>query len=561
MKYNTMPKLVVLLSLTALIIACGGGGNNTNPPAVAAEPALGHDIKTFVFTWSDVGDASYYQLFEDPDGISGFNQIGGNIAPGVQNYRHRVPLYRRTAASYLLKSCNSSGCVDSTIVNVANRLVEAVGYFKASNSEAQDQFGIAVALSADGSTLAIGSENEDSADTGNPADNNAPDSGAVYVYVRDSSGWQFQQYLKASSIALGNFFGASVSLSADGNTLAAAARGEDAVYLFARSNGSWSQTDRLTAGNPGADNFGISIDLSSDGSTLVVGADFEASLDGTPNNNDAPGTGAAYVFTNSGGWSQQAYLKAGNAEQNDFFGRAVAISGDGNTVAVGAVGEDSNDAADPDNNNGNATGAVYVFSRSGSNWPQQDYIKAGSIDNDDQFGNALDLSEDGNTLAVGVQFEDRAAAVGGAVYVFTRSGMLWSEQAWLKATMAEAGDQFGKAVSLSADGNRLLVGAIGEDGSDNGIGGNEADNLALEAGAAYVFERSAGSWMQSAYLKASNISSSDQDEFFGFAVSLSGDGNTVAVGAKDEDNAASGIVSGNISDDNASVASGAVYLY
>ena len=562
------------------LIACGGGGSatddnddgDTSPPAVAAELMLNYDIKTFRFSWNDVSDASFYRLYENPDGVSGFSQISGDIAAGTERFDHYVALPRRTAASYYLQSCNAAGCTDSDTVFISGNLAEAVGYFKASNNGDQDQFGIAVSLSADGDTLAVGSANEDSGDATNPSDNSAPDSGAVYVYRRGANGWQFQQYLKASSIITNNFFGTAISLSADGNTLAVSAPGDiddpfaAAVYIFNDNGSGWQQSARITASNANAgDNFGVSLALSNDGMTLAVGADGEASLDGDPANNDAPGAGAAYVFSNNGsGWSQQAYLKAGNSEQGDFFGRAVSLSGDGNTLAVGATGEDSANASDEADNTGTDTGAVYVFVNNGG-WSQQAYLKAGAIDNGDNFGNALSLSDDGNTLAVGVPLEDISAppSVGGAAYVFSRDASSnWSQQAYLKAAVSDALDEFGKSLSLSADGNSLLIGAMNEDSSANGIGGDATDNSTNNTGAAYLFSRdSGGSWLQSAYIKAANNSASEQSELFGYAVSLSGDGNTAAIGAKDEDNSMAGVTFGNNPDNNGALSSGAVYLY
>ena len=560
------------------LIACGGGGGNAgdnddgdaSPPAVAAELTLNYDIKTFRFSWNDVSDASFYRLYENPDGVSGFTQISGDIAAGTEQFDHYVALPRRTAASYYLQSCNAAGCADSDTVFISGNLAEAIGYFKASNNEAQDQFGIAVSLSADGSALAVGSANEDSGNAANPSDNIATDSGAVYVYRRGANGWQFQQYLKADTITLGDFFGAAVSLSADGDTLAVSAPGDNgatgAVYVFTDNGGGWQQSTKITAGNANAgDNFGVSLALSNDGATLAVGADGEASLDGNPANNDAPGSGAAYVFSyNGSSWSQQAYLKAGESEQGDFLGRAVSLSGDGNTLAIGATGEDSVSASDETDNTGNDTGAVFVFVNNGG-WSQQAYLKAGVIDNNDEFGNALSLSDDGDTLAVGVQLEDISSplSVGGAAYVFRRDATNnWSQQAYLKAAISDAEDEFGKSLSLSADGNSLLIGALKEDSSANGIGGDASDNNAMDSGAAYLFSRdSGGAWTQSAYLKAANNSANEQSEFFGFAVSISGDGDSLAIGATLEDNNAAGVTFGDITDNNGATASGAVYLY
>ena len=151
---------------------------------------------------------------------------------------------------------------------------------------------------------------------------------------------------------------------------------------------------------------------------------------------------------------------------------------------------------------------------------------------------------------------DNSAAFSGAVYVFVQSGSLWQQQAYLKANNAEAGDEFGDSISLSADGNTLAVTAGQEDSVATGLDGNQSDNSAPESGAAYVFVRSSTIWQQQTYIKASNTGS---DIAYGDAVSLSADGDTLAIAASLEDGAATGI-NGDQSD-NTAESSGAVYLY
>ena len=131
----------------------------------------------------------------------------------------------------------------------------------------------------------------------------------------------------------------------------------------------------------------------------------------------------------------------------------------------------------------------------------------------------------------------------------------WAQQAYIKASNTGAGDVFGHSVALSADGNTLAIGAINEESSVTGVGGAQSDNGAVDSGAVYVFARTGASWAQQAYVKASNTGMGD---LFGFAVALSADGNTVAVGARFEDSSSTG-VGGNQSDNSAGT-SGAVYV-
>ncbi len=402
-------------------------------------------------------------------------------------------------------------------------------YIKASNPGANDNFGNSVALSADGNTLAVGAAGEASNATGidgNQNDDSAPTAGAVYVFTRSGGVWSQQAYVKASNAGSFDGFGFSVALSADGNTLAVGAYAEDgnatgingnqndtsldtgAVYVFTRSGGVWSQQAYVKASNTDSDDqFGWSVALSADGNTLAVGAYAEdsnaTSINGDQNNNSANSAGAVYVFTRSGGvWSQQAYVKASNSGVNDQFGWSVALSADGNTLAVGAWLEDSNATGIDGNQSDNSaasSGAAYVFALSGGVWSQQAYVKASNTASGDFFGRSVALSADGNTLAVSAYQEDsnatgingdqndNSAGGAGAVYMLKRSGGVWSQQAYVKASNPGANDNFGNSVALSADGNTLAVGAIGEDSNATGVGGDQNDNSVGSAGAVYVY--------------------------------------------------------------------------
>jgi cysteine-rich repeat protein len=391
-------------------------------------------------------------------------------------------------------------------------------YGKASTIDVGDLFGNSVALSGD--TLAVGAYREGSAATdvnGNQDDNSATDSGAVYVFRRSGTTWLQEAYLKASNTDAGDGFGASVALS--GDTLAVGAWGEDSAAT---------------------------------------------GVNGNQDDNSATGSGAVYVFRRTGtAWLQEAYLKASNTDPDDLFGVSVALSGD--TLAVGAYLEASAATGvngNQDDNSALVSGAVYVFRRSGTVWQQEAYLKASNTGAGDYFGISVALS--GDTLAVGAHIEDSAAtgvngnqdddsAPGsGAVYVFRRSGTVWQQEAYLKASNTGADDSFGGSVALSSD--TLAVGAYLEDSAAMGVNGNQDDDSALDSGAVYVFRRTGTAWQQEAYLKASNTGA---DDWFGASVALSGD--TLAVGAWGENSAATG-VNGN-QDDNSAQYSGAVYVF
>jgi len=284
----------------------------------------------------------------------------------------------------------------------------------------------------------------------------------------------------------------------------------------------------------------------------------------------SPAAGAA----SSAGLRQTAYIKASNPHMGDHFGNggtllgdSVALSGNGLTLAVGSPNESSGAKGingNQDDTSVYSAGAVYVYTRPGVTgpWTQQAYVKASNPQAGAEFGHVVTLSADGNTMAVSAYFEASAAKgingnqnddsipQAGAVYVFTRRGTTWSQQAYIKASnTGEAGtegnfgdgDQFGFSVSLSDDGNTLAVGANAEDSNAKGINGNQNDNSMQSAGAAYIFVRSGTAWTQQAYVKAPNTTPNVQ---FGYSVALSADGNTFAVSAFDEGGSSRAVVNG-----------------
>ena len=411
-------------------------------------------------------------------------------------------------------------------------------YLKASNTDAdpafaEDFFGLAVAISADGSTLAVGAPREDSMASGvngDETDNSVQFAGAVYVFTRDNDGvWVQQAYVKASTVDAADFFGRSVAVSADGNTMAVGAFLENsaatgingnqfdntapdagATYVFTRDTGGvWTQQAYIKASNTNADDrFGFRVALSADGATLAVSAQNEDSaatgVNGNGLDDSAIDSGAAYVFTRDTGgvWTEQAYIKAANAEAADNFGISADLSSDGNTLLVGAFWEDSGDAGNELDNSVTNSGAAYIFIRDGGgSWLQQAYIKASSLDADDHLGWDVSLAGDASKFAISVHHDDSAAmgvdgdqsdnnADGaGAALVFSQdSGGAWIQQAYIKASNADPTDNFGVSVALSEDGNLLAVGAHREDSAATGVDGDEADNSVETAGALYVFQ-------------------------------------------------------------------------
>ena len=501
-------------------------------------------IKTLDFAWSAQSNAIHYQLRSNPDGNSGLvdltttglvvspnsMMIRQTTAQALVSLRHYIP--RVSNPQYDVNICTTTPCGSSSPYN-------------------------AVALSNVQLNSLIGR-------------------------------------LRASNSGSSDLFGASVSLSGDGNTLAVGASQErslatgvngaqndnsgsnvGAVYIFRRNGSDWSQQAYIKASNSkNNDYFGHSVYLSDDGNTLAVGATREngggAGINGPLNGNSVSAlSGAAYVFRFIGGdWTQQAYIKAPIAQRSAQFGNSVSLSGDGNTLAVGEPSNSRGQTGVNDLSSQAAitfSGAAYVFRFGASDWTQQAYIKASNPGLSAQFGYFVSLSNDGNTLAVGARNEDgsstgvnglqnTSATNTGAAYVFRFSGSDWTQQAYIKASNTGDRDSFGEAVSLSSNGNTLAVGARFEDSTATGVNGLQ-NNVLSNTGAAYVFRFSGSDWTQEAYIKASNTGDGD---FFGVAVRISADGNTLAVGANSEDSSASGVGG---AESNGSNDSGAVYVF
>jgi len=366
----------------------------------------------------------------------------------------------------------------------------------------------------------------------------------------------------------------TVSLLEGENIIALSVLAQDGVttklytaVVTRKSIDSLAQQAYIKASNPGAgDEFGH--DVAIWGETLAVSAIFEDSaatgINGNQLDDTAESSGAVYIFTRnaSGTWSQQAYIKASNAQAGDLFGFSLAL--ERNTLIVGAPFEDSA-GSDLNDNNATDAGAVYVFTRSSTGtWTQKAYIKASNPDSGDRFGSDVTLEDD--TLVVGAFLEDSQSSGingdendnsftdSGAAYVFTQnSSGVWSQQAYLKASNTDTGDYFGAHVDLSGD--TVVVGAVRESSADTGVDADQSDNSGALAGAAYVFVRSpSGTWSQQAYIKASNAAATDQ---FGAELRLSGD--TLVVNSISEDSASPGINGDQT--DNSALQSGAAYAF
>ncbi|MGA2976764.1 MAG: chitobiase/beta-hexosaminidase C-terminal domain-containing protein [Spirochaetia bacterium] len=241
--------------------------------------------------------------------------------------------------------------------------------------------------------------------------------------------------------------------------------------------------DLVGSDGAASDYFGRSVAVSGDGNTAVIGAYYKNSAQGE-----------AYVFTKSGSsWNQAATLFAVSGATYDCFGFSVAISNDGSTVVIGAWGTNT------------YQGEAYVFT--GTSWSTVKELTVTPGAAFDYFGYSVAVSSDGSTAVIGAI---NANTTKGEAYVFTKSGSTWS-QTELIAGDGVAGDQFGCSVAISSNGGTVVIGAM---------------NANTTKGEAYVYNGT--SWGTETKLKAADGASGDQ---FGYSVSVSSDGSTLVIGA------------------------------
>jgi hypothetical protein len=544
------------LSIATFLIACMKVGateavQEHAPRPAAPQVAVGAEIKQLHFDWSRARRAKFYKLLKNPDGHSGFTQVGRDIprttTTAVDNIA--VHLHDWKDARYIVAACNARGCTNSAEISTKDLMLDAIGYLKSREPKFADFFGDRISLSANGRTLAVFSR-------GGPLS----DSEAVSIFRRDSKGAWTQEDLPVRQVRqAGSGFGFSLKLSADGNTLAVGALSfnvpggptvpscepwggactevgaHGAVHLFRRSDaGSWAQEALLHAPELHAgQRFGLDLALSGDGKTLAVGS--SEGIDAT----------AHYILRKiNSSWRHVAVFRPERDGGRCF---EPALSSDGDSVFLGC---DVNDVA----TSSRIAQEIQIRKRSGSDWPIIATLPY-SINTSEPFDFAYSVNSIGTMLAIR---EWVNATV--VISIYKRAGATsnsWVLQARLNQPSPGAPfPRFGRHnLALSGNGRTLVVGDFEE--SSVGAGVLEwPEPSGVRSGGAYVFRRSGESWSLKSVVKASNPDEHDQ---FGVPLAVSGMGNTIAISARVESSAASGI-NGEQSD-NSLHAAGAVYLY
>jgi len=407
----------------------------------------------------------------------------------------RVPARMRMSGALVSLVVDDDGARYPLVIDPLITAQEAS--LRASDGAAQDDFGSAVALSADATRAVVGVPRDDVGAV--------VDTGSARVWRRSGTVWMEEATLAASEGATLDFHGSAVALTADASLALIGAYGDfttpsartGSVRVFTRTGTTWARSATLIPSDGGnGDSFGQAVALSSDGSRAVIGA---------PNDTTAGAVngGSGRIFLRTGTtWTEEATLVPPGAARDDRMGGAVAISADGSRAILGAPSANTS--------SGIQWGSVRIFARTGTSWVYEtgfEPVLRGC-------GRSVALSSDGARALVGCAGGGIPAP--GGVYVYVRSGTLWSQEALLTATDGAAGDYFGSAVALSADGTRAVIGARSDD-----VGAN------VDQGSVRVFSRRGTTWVEEATLLAPDGVAGDQ---LGDAVALSADGSRAIFG-------------------------------
>ena len=501
------------------------------------------------------------------------------LAPGVYEYRLRVPLLchgvtveseapantRLTVNDEVLTESSATWPLSAVkygetpwVVELSsefgiaakyNIVVERTGsqdaYIKASNADAEDRFGFSIAAAGD--ELFVGAPWEDGASLDEPGDNSAANSGAVYGFVRGADGWVQTIYLKPSRVIAGEAFGTSVRLA--GDTLFVGAVGQDplqwwpagsfprsstgAVYVFTRSNGTWTQTARLTPSAAlSGDIFGWVI--ASHENTLAVGAPGESA-------GSLPKSGAVYIFQlEAGAWVEKQRLQPPTAPNGGNFGMALAL--DAGRLLVGAPTDSTREFQG---------GTAYVFTQpsAGAPWRLERRLDPATPVAESTYGWRVAMAGDSAMIAApGLVLSGPQ----GLVHIFDQRSGDWMARDSKAAAFPSDSNLYGGGLALSE--SVLVVGANGDSSGASGVEADGSRQDAYQSGAVYLYARTNERWELTTYLKASNP---DPDDQFGVQVASSPAG--VFAAAPYEGSAARGVNGDQGS--NVALKSGAVYVF
>jgi hypothetical protein len=522
----------------------------TSRPAAPVVTA-GADLKQITLDWDPVPGAYTYWVMEKKSASAPFTKIGDRI-PGSRTRAGvfvAAHLLDWSATRYAVEACNAAGCTRSAPIDPRPFMLDIIGYFKASNTEPVtapapgDTFGNGIAMSSDGSTLVVNAPGESSSASGingHQSDNASPSSGALYVFRRSGRQWRQEAYLKDLVDAPQMIFGRSVAVSGDGAWIAASGSRETVngmfwagrVYLFHRgADGSWTLHSVLT--RPEARErlvFGISLDMSEDGTLLKVAGSVVPVDEYSANDSEI------HFFEREGtSWRHTAMLPTFFQHYDCSTSR---LSSDGSTLIAVCGGP------------GPPYTRMVTLKRTSGAWVRvHDLAMADSGGFQpvalDHHATRMALKEGGEGLST--------------VVLHRWDGAAWVREVELPAPATEAQEPsvWGRAVKFSRNGRLVAIADFQSRIAGAGVMKTYTRGTSPQ-GAVLVYEREwdRAPWRLRSVLKAPNPG---QEDGFGVAVDMSGNGRYLAVGAPREDSNARGIDGDR--NNNSSQQAGAVYLY
>ncbi|MCG3126732.1 MAG: hypothetical protein CHACPFDD_01585 [Phycisphaerae bacterium] len=314
--------------------------------------------------------------------------------------------------------------------------------------------------------------------------------------------WLEVQKLAQGDLDEGDHFG--INCAIDGETIVIGSWEDDlganteagSAYVFVRDSGGWTQEAKLVASDNAADDhFGWSVAIRGD--LVAVGSVWD-------DHTGLTDAGSVYLFKRTAGvWAQVGKLTASDAAAGDYFGSSLAFRGP--TLVIGA--------SDDTHSGVSFAGSAYVFTESGGGWTETAKLIASDPDAFGKFGSAVGIV-DADTIVVGSPADDHSTHLqAGSVYVFTRSGGVWSED--VKIVSSVPGDSFRFGASIATGFDRFLTGEYNSE--QGGLAG---------AGATHVFVRGTSGWSLEA-----TLTPSDAAELDGFGIDVAFDGGVAVIGA------------------------------
>lgn len=518
------------LSLVALAMTAPAYTQTTSPAAPSV--TAGAEFKGLRFDWESVPGTGWYQFEYRANQTGPFVQQGANLPASATSSRLRLPLhlFNWTYARYRVAACNSAGCTRSNEVSVSNLRLDAVGYFKSSQSLQDYRFGGDTDISPDGLNFVVAAPG----DYQYGVNGYVFVSGTAYVFRRAANGTWMERARLLPTIPTVNFnnMDVRVGISADGNTVVMgipyykhsesdSRTGE--VFVFHFDGAYWIRT-RILSGDRGL--FGRWVAINDAGDTIAVPY-------GVAEAASQPHRVAIYKLV--GGTWRPVRALTDRASYVEHCGDGV-MSRDGTTIA------ETCDARPP----GTPAAINYVRTHSGPNWTvREDIPLTMSTPNDLGFGHfGLAIDDAGKTIAAQIHalYMPHLDVGPAEVQVFSKAGGAWS-----KVTTMRPGawrdefevSSFGRDVALSGDGGTLAIGDSGDDGYGTGPRAAPLNRDPANRTGAYYIYRLKSSWVLANMVKP-NLAVPFSNTF-GRAASLNSNGQTLIVGDAKEDGDDAGI--------------------